>query len=83
MSFSTSLIKEVFLEFFFWGRGGEVGGGGGRSAKQFWRIVRTSEKILATPLVCQSSSPDFYNFCQCVENKIVISFIAANKSFRG
>ena len=41
--------------------------------------MRTCEKILATPLVCKSSSPD----CQCVENKIVISFIAANKSFRG
>ena len=50
--------------------------------KAIWRIVRTSEKILATPLVCQSS-PDFHNFCQCVENKIVISFIAANKSFHG
>ena len=33
--------------------------------------------------VCQSSSPDFHSFCQCVENKIVISFIAANKSFPG
>ena len=45
--------------------------------------MRTSEKILATPLVCQSFAPDFHNFCQCVENKTVISFIAANKSFVG
>ena len=56
--------------------------GGRGSAKRFGRIVRTSEKILATPLARQSS-PDFHNFCQCVEEKIVISFIAANKSFRG
>ena len=63
-----------------WGKCKAIGWGG---AKQFWRIVRTSEKILATPLVCQSSSPDFHNFFQCVDNKIVISFIAANKSFRG
>ena len=56
--------------------------GGGGSAKRFGRIVRISEKILATPLACPSS-PDFHNFCQCVEKKIVISFIAANKSFRG
>ena len=26
------------------------GGGGGRGCKAIWRIVRTSEKILSTPL---------------------------------
>ena len=34
--------------------GGGGGGGGGRGrwgAGEFWRIVRTSEKILATPLI--------------------------------
>ena len=30
--------------------GGGGGGGGGRGCKAIWRIVRTSEKILPTPL---------------------------------
>ena len=38
---TKSLIKKVF----FWR--------GGRGCKAIWRIVRTSEKILATPLILQ------------------------------
>ena len=36
--------------FFFWGEGG---------SKAIWRIVRTSEKILATPLIESSFALDF------------------------
>ena len=41
--------KPLIRSVFFLERGG-VGGGGGFKCKAIWRIVRTSEKILTTPL---------------------------------
>ena len=34
--------QEFFFSFFFWG--------GGRGGKAIWRIVRSPEKIVATPM---------------------------------
>ena len=45
--------NQIFNQGIFCGGGGEGG------SKAIWRIVRTSEKILATPLIESSFALDF------------------------
>ena len=41
--------NQIFNLGIFWGGG--VGGGRAGESKAIWRIVRSSEKVLATPLI--------------------------------